>query len=134
MVKYLSAMQEAWVRALGGDDSLEEGMATLSSILAEEFQGQGSLGATVHGVAESRTRLSYLVHTYTLFYRSVGSGKIGVQKLNQRAVFLVFRTENECYEYHFFYAKLWIQQNFVDYPRKLSQAEETLFAFQTEYS
>lgn len=34
----------------------------------------------------------------------------------------------------FFYAKLWIQQNFVDYPRKLSQGEETLFEFQTEYS
>ena len=34
MVKNLSAMQETWVRSLGGEDPLEEGMATHSSILA----------------------------------------------------------------------------------------------------
>ena len=33
MVKNLPAMQETWVRSLGWEDSLEEGMATHSSIL-----------------------------------------------------------------------------------------------------
>ena len=33
-VKNLPAMQETWVRSLGWDDPLEEGMATHSSILA----------------------------------------------------------------------------------------------------
>ena len=34
MVKTLPAMQETWVRSLGWEDPLEEGMATHSSILA----------------------------------------------------------------------------------------------------
>ena len=34
MVKNLSAMWETWVRSLGWEDSLKEGMATHSSILA----------------------------------------------------------------------------------------------------
>ena len=34
MVKNPPAMQETWVRALGGEAPLEEGMATHSSILA----------------------------------------------------------------------------------------------------
>ena len=34
MVKNLAALQEIWVRSLGGEDPLEEGMATCSSILA----------------------------------------------------------------------------------------------------
>ena len=34
MVKNLSAMQETWVRSLGSEDPLEEGIATHSSILA----------------------------------------------------------------------------------------------------
>ena len=37
MVKNLSAMQETWVRSLGGEDHLEEEMATHSSILAWEI-------------------------------------------------------------------------------------------------
>ena len=49
------AMQDMWVQSLGWEDSLEEGMATHSSILAwriprtEEADWQ----ASVHGVAES---------------------------------------------------------------------------------
>ena len=35
LVKNLPAMQETWVRSLGWDDPLEEGMATHSSILAQ---------------------------------------------------------------------------------------------------
>ena len=34
MVKNLPAIQETWVQSLGWEDSLEEGMATHSSILA----------------------------------------------------------------------------------------------------
>jgi len=37
MVKNLPAMQETWVRSLGWDDPLEEGMATHSSILARRI-------------------------------------------------------------------------------------------------
>jgi len=33
-VKNLPAMQETWVQSLGGEDPLEESMATHSSILA----------------------------------------------------------------------------------------------------
>ena len=33
-VKHLRAMQEAWVRSLGGEDPLEKEMATHSSTLA----------------------------------------------------------------------------------------------------
>ena len=36
MVKNLPAMWETWVRSLGWEDPLEEGMATHSSILAWE--------------------------------------------------------------------------------------------------
>ena len=37
MVKKLPAMQETWVRFLGGEDPLEKEMATHSSILAWEI-------------------------------------------------------------------------------------------------
>ena len=43
MVKNLPAMQETWVRSLGQEDPLKKEMATHSSILAGESQGQGSL-------------------------------------------------------------------------------------------
>ena len=42
-VKNLPAMQETWVRSLGWEDPLEEGIATHSSILARKSQGQRSL-------------------------------------------------------------------------------------------
>ena len=50
MVKNLPAMQESWVQSLGGEDPLEKGMATCSSILAwripwtEEPGGLQSMG------------------------------------------------------------------------------------------
>ena len=34
MVKNLPAIQETWVRSLGQEDPLKEGMATYSSVLA----------------------------------------------------------------------------------------------------
>ena len=39
----MQEMQEAWVQSLGQEDSLEEGTATHSSILAWESHGQRSL-------------------------------------------------------------------------------------------
>ena len=58
MVKNLPAIWETWVRSLGWEDSLEEGIATHSSILpwripwTEEPGGLRSLGL------QSRTRLT----------------------------------------------------------------------------
>ena len=58
-VKNLSAMQETWVRSLGWEDLLEEGMATHSSILAWRIPGdRGAWWATVHRIAKSQTQLS----------------------------------------------------------------------------
>ena len=37
MIKNPPAVQEMWVRSLGREDPLEEGMATHSSILAREI-------------------------------------------------------------------------------------------------
>ena len=50
-------MQETWVRYLGQEDSLEEEMATHSSILAWRIpMNRGAWWATVHGVAKSWTQ------------------------------------------------------------------------------
>ena len=50
------AMQETWVRSLGWEDPLEQGMATHFSILAWRIpMDRGAWGATVHGVAKSWT-------------------------------------------------------------------------------
>ena len=55
LVKSLPAVQEPWVRSLGWDDPLEEGMATHSSVLAwripwteepRELQSMGSQSQT----------------------------------------------------------------------------------------
>ena len=59
MVKNPPAMQETWVRSLGWEDPLEEGMATHSSILAWRIpMNRGAWQAIVYGVAKSQTRLS----------------------------------------------------------------------------
>ena len=39
MIKNLPAMQETWVRSLGWEDPLEEGMATHSNVLAWRIPG-----------------------------------------------------------------------------------------------
>ena len=52
MVKNLPAMWETWVRPLGWEDRLEEGMATHSSILAWRIPvARGAWRAIVHGVS-----------------------------------------------------------------------------------
>ena len=59
MVKNLPVMQETWVRFLGWEDPLEEGMATPSSILAWRIRmDRGVWWATGREVTKSRTRLS----------------------------------------------------------------------------
>ena len=59
IVKKLPAMQETWVRSLGWEDPLEEGMATHSSILAWRIpMDRGTWQAIVHGVTKSRTQQS----------------------------------------------------------------------------
>ena len=60
-VKNPPAMQETWVRSLGGEDTLEKGKGTHSSILA-----WGIPWTIVHGVTKSQTLLSdyhFLVET-----------------------------------------------------------------------
>ena len=58
-VKNPPAMRETWIRSLGWEDPLEEGMATHSSILAWRIpMDKGAWWAVVHGVAMSRTQLS----------------------------------------------------------------------------
>ena len=55
-VKTLPAVLETWVRSLGQEDPLEEGMATQSSILAWRIpMDRGAWRGAVHGVAKSQT-------------------------------------------------------------------------------
>ena len=56
-VKNLPAVQETWVRFLGGEDPLEKEMATHSSILGKSMD-RGAWWAAVHGVPKSWARLS----------------------------------------------------------------------------
>ena len=58
MVKNPPALWETWVRSMGWEDPLEEGMATHSSILAWRIpMDKGAWWAIVHGVAKSWTKL-----------------------------------------------------------------------------
>ena len=58
MVKNLPAVQETWVRSLGWEDPLEEGMATCSSVLAWRTpMDRGAWQAAVHGVTKRWTQL-----------------------------------------------------------------------------
>ena len=56
MVKNLPAMQETCIRSLSWEDSLEEGMATHSSVLVWRIpMDEGAWWATIHGVAKTQT-------------------------------------------------------------------------------
>ena len=58
------AMQETWVRFLGWEDPLVDGVETHTSILAWRIpMDRGAWWATVHGVAKSQTRLKQLSTT-----------------------------------------------------------------------
>ena len=77
MVKNLPLMQETQVRSLGREDTLEKGMATHSSILfLENPMDGGAWWATVHGVAESQTRLKRLNTSIFLLEADEERGKI----------------------------------------------------------
>ena len=60
MVKNPPDKQKTWVQSLGWEDSLEEGMATHSSILAWRIPWIEEPGGLqrVHGVAASQRQLS----------------------------------------------------------------------------
>ena len=69
MVNNLPAMQETWVRSLGWEYPLEEGMATHSSILAWMIpMDRGAWQATVHGVTKSQIKLSNQAQHSTALY------------------------------------------------------------------
>ena len=59
MVKNLSAMQDTWVRSLGWEDPLEEGVATHSSILAWRIPWTKERGRLQSIGSQSWTRLSH---------------------------------------------------------------------------
>ena len=55
-VNNLPAIRETWVRPLGWEDPLEEGVATHSSILTWRIPtDSGAWQATEHGVTNSQT-------------------------------------------------------------------------------
>ena len=56
----LQEPQETWVRFLGWEDPLEEGMATHSSILAWRIPCTKEPGGWVHRVVKSQTQLKRL--------------------------------------------------------------------------
>ena len=59
MVKNLPVMRETWVLSVGWEDTLEEGMATHSSVLAWRIlMDRGTWQDIIHGVTKSQTRLS----------------------------------------------------------------------------
>ena len=65
MVKNPPAMWETWIRFLGLENSLEEGMATHSSVLAWRIpKDRGAWQGAVHGVAKSQTQLSDFTFTF----------------------------------------------------------------------
>ena len=59
MVKNLPVMWETWVQSLGGEDLLEKGTATHSSILAWRTPlDRGAWWVAVYGAAKSLSRQS----------------------------------------------------------------------------
>ena len=58
LVKNLPAMWDTWVRSLGWEDPLEEGMATHSNILAWKIPWTGEPGGLQSIEPQSRTQLS----------------------------------------------------------------------------
>ena len=63
MRKNLPTTRETCVQPLGGEDPLEEGMATLQYSCLEDPTDRGAWQATVHGVAKSWIWLSHFTFT-----------------------------------------------------------------------
>ena len=57
--------KETQVQSLGQEDTLEEEMATHSSILPWRILWTEDPGGLVHGVAKSRTQLSHFTFTFS---------------------------------------------------------------------
>ena len=55
VIKNLAAMLEIWIRSLGGEDPLEEDMATHASILAWEIPWTEEPGGLQSMESQSRT-------------------------------------------------------------------------------
>ena len=71
MVKNLPARQETWVPSLGGEDPLEKGMATHSSILAWKMPGIEEPGG-LQSMGLQRVRHNGATNTFTLMLNSTG--------------------------------------------------------------
>ena len=76
LVKNLLAILETWVRSLGWEEPLEEGMATHSSILAWRIL----LAGYMDGVAKSRTTTERL----TAAQKSAGALSLGKPEEKER--------------------------------------------------
>ena len=64
VVKNLPSIQETWVRSLGQEDPLEEGMAAHSNTLClENSMDRGAWWVAVRRVTQSQTRLKQLSTT-----------------------------------------------------------------------
>ena len=69
MVKNPPVIWETWVRSLGWEDPMEEGMATHSSILAWRIpMERGAWRAAIHWVTKSWTQLSNYAQAFTALY------------------------------------------------------------------
>ena len=69
MVKNLPAKQEMWVQSLGWKNSLEEEMATHSSILVGDPMEGGAWRAIVHEIGHESDTTLQLNNKTKLFYR-----------------------------------------------------------------
>ena len=81
MIKNPPAMQETRVQSLGQEDSLEEGMASYSSILAWRipWTEEPNRLYIVHGVAKSRTWLRTKTFTFTLSFQNQNQVKMQIK-------------------------------------------------------
>ena len=90
MVKNLLAMWEIWVRSLGWEDPLEEGMVIHSSILAWRIpMDRGAWWATVHRVADSDINWAIKHSTRTYCSQCFGQA-LGVGEGNRRNFLLIW--------------------------------------------
>ena len=88
VVKNPPATQETWVQFLGQEAPPEKGMATHSSILVWEIQGQRSLAGYGPWGRKSRTRLSHST--------AVATGKSGLERLRTLQLGKIRKTNTVC--------------------------------------
>ena len=87
LVKNLPAMWETWVRSLGWEDSLEEKMATHSSLLAwripwtEELVGYSPYGRKESDMTEQLSLATYYFLEYSRIYENLAYNEGGISHL-----------------------------------------------------